>query len=191
VPLGTSCTDNGGATCDGAGVCQPVKFVFVTSTVYEGITFSGASGADKTCQEAAAATKLAGTWRAWISDAKSDVATRFTHPTGVSYTGIGSKGVGVGTHVAPSSSALFGNQLTNGILTDETGASVASSAVWTGTGTDGHLSTLASGDLVTCTNWTTAGGQGVNGTAGLTGTSWTAAAVSGCASSMRVYCFLQ
>jgi len=164
--------------------------VFVTSGSYEGISFSSASDGDTTCQNAAMAAGFGGTWRAWLSDANSDVAARFNHPTGVSYTGIGSKGVGVGTIMAPSSAALFSDQLTNGLSTDQAGATVSGPA-WTGTGPDGHVSTLASGAGATCTNWTSSGGTGVYGNPGVTTSSWTAAKTSGCASSLRLYCFLQ
>ncbi len=56
--------------------------VFVTSTTYKAGDLGGLTGADAKCQARAMAAGLTGTFRAWLSDANGQPATRFSKERG-------------------------------------------------------------------------------------------------------------
>jgi hypothetical protein len=67
--------------CDGVvddGILCGVRRIFVTSQVYTA-DLGGLSGADAKCQALADAAGLGGTFKAWLSDSKTDARDRVTH----------------------------------------------------------------------------------------------------------------
>jgi hypothetical protein len=66
--------------CDGTSwgcvTAAANKRAFITSGDYEARTLGGLSGADSTCNTAASAAGLGGTWKAWLSDSSTDARDR-------------------------------------------------------------------------------------------------------------------
>ncbi|MBA3549878.1 MAG: DUF4215 domain-containing protein [Nannocystis sp.] len=63
--------------CESDCTITPPRIVFVTSQVYNG-NLGGLAGADAKCQALAAAAKLPGTYKAWLSDSNGSPSTRMT-----------------------------------------------------------------------------------------------------------------
>lgn len=63
--------------CESDCTKTPPRIVFVTSQVYNG-NLGGLTGADAKCQAQAAAAKLPGTYKAWLSDSNGSPSTRMT-----------------------------------------------------------------------------------------------------------------
>ncbi len=133
-------------------VSSNTKLVFTTSQTYTG-NLGGLSGADAKCQALATQANLAGTYKAWLSDATGTPVTRFTHAT-VPYTLVD------GTPIASDWTALVSGTLQHAIDEsessgtpgkDNSGLSLPNGVtlVWTSTKYDG---TLVSG--TTCQSWT-------------------------------------
>lgn len=167
------------------------KRVFVTSSTYNG-NLGGLSGADAKCQTVASASKLGGTWKAWLSNSTTSAASRLVH-VGVEYKLIN------GTVVANNWDSLISGTLAHPIDIDETGKSVASNqAVWTDTDYLGMtaLGLLGtSGPAIDCKSWTST--SGAQGGIGLTGSQagkgwWTNKDIpQPCDKMYRLYCFEQ
>jgi hypothetical protein len=167
----------------------PSKRVFLSSALYYG-NLGGLAGADAQCQTLAKNVGLPGTFKAWLSDAKTSAHARLTHAT-IPY-----------TLVAPASSpgpivAKNWNDFTVGMLhtaitQTETGRSVSSAPyVWTNTKADG---TLASPNLsFTCQDWTMTASS-IDGGVGFsqhTEAPWTQHSSQNCALTARLYCVEQ
>jgi hypothetical protein len=126
--------------------------VFVSSVGYGGNELGGLSGADAKCQALATAAKLQGTFKAWLSDSKTDAASRIT-TRNQPYILVD------GTLVASDWKELTSGFLLTPIDKIETGAPLPTPFgtdlgvdVWTNTNIDG---TKARTDPV-CGDWTTA-----------------------------------
>jgi hypothetical protein len=131
----------GSAFCRGA-TCATPRRVFVRGTPVLA-NFGSAAGADMLCQTAANARSLGGTWRAWVADATSTPAMRFTRSLH-GYVLLD------GTKVADDWADLTDGTLDAPITVTETGASAPVYEAWTGTNTSGTATTTA------CGGWTMA-----------------------------------
>lgn len=176
--------------CDAGGPCR----VFVTATSYAGNGFGGIPGADALCQSTADGAGLIGTFRAWISDASSTVADRFTN-TAQAGPYVLVANAGDGGNPPPTVSADFamltgcgsgGDCLQNPINRTATGAEQATTTVWTGTSPEGSAGT-------SCTNWSTKGFE-FSGLVGITSEknfAWTSLGPYFCDGNYALYCFEQ
>jgi hypothetical protein len=124
----------------GVDTALSVKRVFVSSALYTG-NLGGLAGADAKCQALADAAKLGGTYRAWLSDVKTNARTRLVHST-VPYVLVD------GTVVASDWFALVSGSLDHAINKTESGGVppmgtliclAGSPSVWTLTGTGGAV----------------------------------------------------
>ncbi len=162
--------------CGAGGPCR----VFVTSTAFGGI-LGGLAGADKICQDTAAAANLRGTYKAWLSDSTASPSTRFVRSTGP-YQLVD------GTRIAGSWTSLTDGSLRAPINLSQTGVRVDNADfVWTYTQPDGAA--VTSGDH--CGNWTVAIGNGLRGTVGSKDTNWTQSGSAACSTGQHLYCFQQ
>lgn len=167
----------GGAGGSGGG--SAVKRVFVTSQTYTG-NIGSLANADMICE--GAATNLAGSWRAWLSDANSSAASRVAD---------------VGPwYLVDQTTLVFVNlahaiDITDGpnapISVDENGNTVSTFETWTGTFDDGSSAGM------NCNNWTTAVLEikGRSGHAGAVDHLWGSADNTSCNGLLRLYCFEQ
>jgi hypothetical protein len=138
-------------TCKANACTSNPKKVFVTSTTYKGGELGGLAGADAKCQARAAAAGLAGTFKAWLSDATGTPQDRFTQDGGPYLL------VNGGT-VANNWTGLTSGTLRHAInITELGGAPPTGSAtdcqfpiVWTNTNPDGSLFDPGR----TCGDWT-------------------------------------
>jgi hypothetical protein len=156
--------------------------LFVTGTSFSG-DVGGLAGADAKCQQAAAAASLAGTFRAWLSDASGQAVARLSH-SAAPYVRVD------GVQVAANWADLVDGALAYPINVDEHGTIAASEYVWTGT--DAHGSVLPDH----CSNWTVGGfTPNIMGRVGSTGSAsaWSdAGALHNCGSfTHRLYCVQQ
>ncbi|MBX3185796.1 MAG: hypothetical protein KF819_02225 [Labilithrix sp.] len=156
-----------------AGPAGPIVFVSSTTTV---ANTGGLTGADARCAGLATAAGLGGAWVAWLSNGPSGphAADRVTS-AGPWY-------LRSGEMVALNKIELVSGTLRHAIDRDESGAQVAASRVWTGSGTNGRYLTND------CDKWTT-GTNGRVGDSSATGAAWTTAGVDGCGQQRRLYCF--
>jgi hypothetical protein len=171
-----------------ATVCAPgaCKRVFVSSNVpAASAKLGGVTGGDTFCQTAATDAKLGGTWKAWLSDATSSPAVRFTKST-VPYMLLD------GNVVAANWTALTMPMIAHAINVTETGLVYEGGnvlEVWTGTRSDGSYSNNS------CSNWTNDTGNLPYATVGLsnqTGIGWTEMFLQFCnRTTIHVYCFEQ
>jgi hypothetical protein len=146
------------------------KRVFMTSQAFTG-NMGGLAGADGICQSLANAARLSGVYKAWLSDAISSPATRFTHSAG-NYIEVD------GTVLASDWSSLTSGVLLSHIDHDETGnaAVVAASGgtgqggvlvfgdcgVWSNTRTNGTEFLPLSGGpatAISCNDWSDSSGN--------------------------------
>ena len=158
------------------------KRIFVTDQKYTGNLkkngggTDGLDGADKICNQAAAALSLGGAWKAWLSTSNVDAIDRIAD-VGPWYLTHGGGRIFVNkAAIAAGPEAPIGPGIEGG-------------DTWTGT--------LASGrkDVFTCLDWTVdaVGGPGA-GSGGVwwrTGSSWTAAIDDPCNLLGGLYCFEQ
>lgn len=163
------------------------KLAFVTSLTYEGDEIGGAAGADAICQATAedAESPLRGTFRAWISDAESSPATRFSQSTVPYY-------LFRGDVVAESYQSLVASHPKVAIDVDENGKDVVFEApVWTGTRPDGTAVDAADGSTH-CNGWASAGTTGVVGLPYYIGGGiWSQSSLTNCTRRGHLYCFEQ
>jgi hypothetical protein len=159
--------------------------VFISSQAMANGGLGSLSAADATCVRLAAAAELGGTWRAWLSDARSSPASHFTQ-SALPYRLLD------GSQVAASWTALTSGGLEHAIDVRETGDPVPAGSVvqvWTGTTPSGS----ASG--VSCGNWTNNSPGLPNGEVGLSSRldrGWTQAVVQLCSrTGVHIYCFEQ
>jgi hypothetical protein len=185
------------STCK-AGKCvsNPGK-VFVTSTTYKAGDLGGLAGADAKCQARASAAGLTGTFRAWLSDATDQPATRFSRDRGPYL-------LVTGNVVANNWTGLASGTLRHAINVTELGTPAppatipgcATPIVWTNTTSDGYVGDpgLTCGDwtdssvfsawfgtTASQTEWTSPNCQGATGTS----------AATGCGALAPIYCVEQ
>lgn len=176
--------DSGGPDVPGdAGANR--KRVFVTSATYNG-NLGGIAGANAKCEQAAADANLEGEWIAWISTAADLVVDRIVD-VGPWYL------VDQVTLVADNKAqltALSGDpELNHAINMTESGNTLLSGPVWTGTKAAG-----TAGNNTGCSAWSSSSGLP---TVGLTGELdkadrfWTENLNSGCDFQLHLYCFEQ
>ena len=142
-------------------------------------------------------------YRAWLStttiDARCNILGQDSNADDCGITLVDGDGYGpwlkVGTYqtIFSSYNDVIGYSLKNNLDNDENGntVGVAPFIVWTGTGSDGKLSSGGSTD--TCGDWTigVGGPSGLVGNVAFTGSTWTDNTINGCANSARIYCFEQ
>lgn len=177
--------------CNGAGTCTlHRKRVFITSTYYRGDMGGGLGGlpqADNNCHSQANAAGLGSTWKAWLSNSTTSVASRLTHSM-FPYSLVDDT-----TKIADNWTDLTDESLQASINKNEFGTILTgSNPVWTNTKSDGSIFTTDTND--NCTNWVTRSASRI-GRYGLnnlyTSSSWTDAGNAGCNQSNRLYCFEQ
>jgi len=185
----------GVAACGTGAPCK----VFVTSATYNG-NLGGLAGADAKCQSLAAAANLAGTYKAWLSDATgSSPSNRFTHNPGP-YVLVD------GTTIAVDWADLTNGGILVPINMTESGATLTfppAENVWTGTRPDGTRTVRFDGNPTgnpqnpngQCSgSWNLSAfpALGSVGHSGLTGLLWSAGIVSRpCGFVEHLYCFQQ
>ena len=118
------------------------KLVFVSSTAVAANAGS-AVAYDTVCQNFADARNLAGTWKAWMSDASGSPSSRFTH-AGVPYRLLD------GSVIANNWNDLTDGSLGHAINVMDDGSAAGSLQVWTGTTSSGTVAPT------TCSGWTNA-----------------------------------
>ena len=121
------------------------KTLFLTSTEYDG-NLGGLSGADSICQSHADAAGLSGTFKAWLSDSTTSVASRITQSSQ--------------QYVTPNGDVLADDwaDLTDGVLYTEPNRDENNNAygattdfVWTNTTALGAITSTSTAD--TCNDW--------------------------------------
>lgn len=124
------CEDGNDSVNDGCYACLKARKVFITSEAFKP-NFGGLDGADNLCRQLANKGGLARwqTFRAWLSDSKTDAVDRIY------------RGPGIYVRVDGEVIADGGDQFLSGALSvpieiDEYGSKVVASA-WTGTRPDG------------------------------------------------------
>lgn len=161
------------------------KFVFITSTLYNG-NLGGVAGADTKCQAHADAASLGGTFKAWIADdtdANAPAARFYQSPNPYKLT--------TGTTVANNWADLTDGTLSAAIDYFETGAHRGSSSnnVYTNVNTDG---TRKGTDSCLGWTWSSSGQSGEIGFSTVTDSTWTDDSTAACSSTFfRLYCFQQ
>lgn len=135
-------------SCADGGRC----LVFITSTTYTG-NLGGLSGADQKCNERAQAAGLPGTYKAWLSTASANAASRLRHHQG-RYFRVD------GEHVSLGWNELTSGHLYGAISKTEFGDDPPQPWAWTGTHVEG---TWTGRD---CTGWQS-GSSAVEGTFGI------------------------
>lgn len=175
-----------GEECDG-GLCDDdctfkQRYVFVTSSLYQGSLVGGLSGADDKCVLAAGSnTMLAGRkFVAWLSTSEVDAKSRI----GVTldpYMRLDGQTLAVGTAdfldiTSPMMVPIDVNE--NGQMVND------SLEAWTGTQADG----LKSVTTQMCGDWERGEGDGRKGTISENGVLWTDDGTISCNSTARLYC---
>lgn len=159
----------------------PARRVFATSTVQSG-ALGGLAGADAICQARADAAALGGTFKAWLSDASQNPATRLTRA-------FADYALVTGTVIAHGWGDLLDGALEHAIDADETGAALSSPrGAWTNTTISGGFGGQS------CNDWTTGtvGTNGVWGAVDATDATWTnEVASTDCSRTLHLYCFEQ
>lgn len=161
------------------------KAVFVTAATYTG-DLGGLSGADAKCQSQATTYGIPGTFKAWISDHGTTVASRFYHSSLPYKYWNGSSWI----QIADNWSDLTDGTLDNSIDTTVTGGATTGN-MYTGTGTDGGFGW---GGAYTCYDWGYGGAtpDGYGGVFGRTDAWWTAYSTGYvCSNSFNIMCFEQ
>ena len=159
------------------------RIVFVSSATFSG-AIGGVPTADQTCSDLAAAARLVGTYRAWLSDdAGRSPSVTFTPPDAPF---VMISGVRVADHWADLTDGMIVNQ----IVIDEQGNQPATvPVVWTGTDPSGQPAS----SCATCRGWSAASGV-VSGQVVVfdaIGTGWSASLSAPCNQLGRLYCFEQ
>jgi len=184
------CDDGNAELNDTCGKCKRLAFyIFVTSGLFGG-DFGGLVTADAQCMKAAEAGKLAGTYKAWLSDAEQSAGERLHHAT-QPYILPSSHKV-----VATSWSDLVDGMLVHAIDVTEAGQIVPGvggnclakeSLVWTGTTPTG-----AKADQH-CNGWTSklAMAQAIVGNTHEVDGGWSQQCSGSCTAVYRLYCVEQ
>jgi hypothetical protein len=173
----------------GAVEASVARRVFVTSETFRS-DLGGLVGADAQCQRLADAAGLAGTFRAWLSDATVSVALRLTHGS-TAYELVDGK------RVANDWNDLTDGTLQHAIDLDERGLRMVGDSgtgcpechtVFTSTGAAGQYA--GAGD--DCTSWLMVGGFFTAGDTRRGDSGWTLSVTGqSCAERAHLYCFEQ
>jgi hypothetical protein len=182
--------------CD-SGCRFTAKLAFLSSAAYKGGELGGVEGADLKCQNLATLAEFdnAASFKAWLSDALHSPFKDFTHTAGMPYVRPD------GVRIANDWDDLILNGPGDGIIVTETGATMLSKYVWTGTAPSGKVFDANA----TCTTWSSSaiveksrvGLSGVDKQQEqvwlqwLTDKRWTSSASLGCNYAYRIYCFEQ
>lgn len=164
-----------------------IKRVFITSTRYTSGNLGGLAGGDNICQTRANTAALGGTWKAWLSDNTTSVASRFIQSSA------GYKRID-GITVASSWADLTDGTLQNPIDKDEFGVALPIQTGVTFTGTDINGGSIANRN---CSSWGSSTGLARGGpVTPTTGSTWTntgfdTACSFGASSGRRLFCFEQ
>jgi len=164
------------ALSDAADAAKTSLRAFVSSTTPTG-NLGGVAGADALCNQLATASKLGGTYRAWVSVSGADAVDHITSN--------GPWHLVSGEIVAASKAVLTSGTLAHLVDKDEMGATppAAEDRAWTATGANGRY---AGPD---CAQWTGGGsglvGEARNNNAG----AWTGLVAEACSEVNRIYCF--
>ena len=165
-------------------VCA-TKLVFVSSTTSTG-NMGGLEGADAQCNALAGAAGLKGTFKAWLSDSVTEVASRFNWKPENVYRGTNDA-------IISTSLNLLDGTIDNVIDHNEKGVQIAPGFVWTNTSSNGWRTNVLTG--YTCGDWQveTTINVGSVGESGSKDQKWTNFGFNGrCAvDSFRIYCFEQ
>lgn len=185
---------HGACVANPCGNGRPCR-VFVTSQSFTG-NLGGVGGADRKCQAAANASKLArgGTYKAWISAGTpaSSPSQRFTNRAQAGpYVLV--NGTVVANDWADLTTSKSGEYLRARINVTELGTTATgTNLTWTATATDGSPSTLFEGP--TCQGWTIGNNVDVYGGIGNWNRQedfWTAFGTWFCTNDLRLVCFEQ
>jgi hypothetical protein len=182
--------------CD-SGCRFTAKLAFLSSAAYKGGELGGVEGADLKCQNLATLAEFdnAASFKAWLSDALHSPFKDFTHTAGMPYVRPD------GVRIANDWDDLILNGPGDGIIVTETGATMLSKYVWTGTAPSGKVFDANA----TCTTWSSSaiveksrvGLSGVDKQQEqvwlqwLTDKRWTSSASLGCNYAYRIYCLEQ
>jgi hypothetical protein len=165
-----------------------VSRVFVTRDTYSG-ALGGLSGADAICQKIANDTGLGGSWKAWLSNRTTSVASRFKHSQ---YPYILLNGL----VIANNWTDLTDGSIQYPINMTQYQLDLTDSPyplVWTNTLSNGELNSSYSDR--TCQNWTSGwSGNVYKAYVGLrlqTNNQWSGAHLENCSIDARLYCFDQ
>ena len=176
--------------CSGEYEYPPSKTMFLTSSTHTG-NLGGMSGADAICAARATEAGLGGTYLAWLSDTTMSPSVRFTQNTSGPYQ------LPSGSVIAADWSELISGVLTNGIVEDENGTTIAVTPeqyFWSNTNsTGGAVKGAAHHTSATCNFYTTAGGgfSSFMGLIGSTGSTWTYSLAKACGNEYRLLCVEQ
>jgi hypothetical protein len=193
---GMIATDAGGGGTTEAGPAidangPSTKVVFITKDAHAG-NLGGIAGADAACT-AAAQGKLAGTFKAWLSDGAADPASRFDLTSTAAL--VGTDGTTLAASLADLVATGAGKGLLHAIDHDETDSTVTGTniAVWTNVSADGTKTKDSASPDYHCAGWTPAGTTGAIGHADdIASGHWTAAGTTAsCTSTAHLYCFEQ
>jgi cysteine-rich repeat protein len=181
--------------CERNRCSAPTRIVFATSELFDG-NLGGVAGADGHCQRLAEAAGLAGTYRAWLSDAVSGPVTRFTRSS-TAYVLVD------GTVIADDYTDLTDGSLDNQITLTELGtlapaafdnscAGGTPTIFWSATGANGGPVPGVPSSL-RCQEWTSTDGSAYWGNAALfSEPSWSLWCSGGdCAWHAPLLCFQQ
>lgn len=160
---------------DGEGGDAGPLHAFVSSAVITA-ALNGLAGADKTCNDLAAAQNLPGTYRAWLSVPGTEAKDRVTS-SGPWYRVDGVMAIA-------SRTELLSGKISKSMALDEKGkaAPTEEDRVWTATLPDG---TYSGPD---CNLWTGMG-SGRVGEAEFTDNRWSNSTIEACGNINRIYCF--
>lgn len=169
--------------------------VFVTSALYQAGAIGGVAGGDAICAHHAQLAGLAGTYRAWLSDATQWPANHLTHTTG-------DYKLPDGTVVAHGWSDLVDGELLHAIDHDEDGkvhatdgSCMGQMGAWTATDFDGVLMPPdANGIDYSCGGWADFHGRGLLGRVQTTSQRWSNdgyGCAMLCTTRAALYCFEQ
>jgi hypothetical protein len=158
----------------------PPKVVFRSSSLFSG-DLGGLEGADRICQEHAAAGGLEGRFVALISTSEVDARSRVPYAPG----GLARPD---GVLVATNADDLFDGAILASINVTEDGTAIAGNTeTWTGSNASGSASS-------SCNDWTSSSGAslGINGHSGDTDSSWIRAYLQFCnRTNVALYCVEQ
>lgn len=175
--------DSGADSGVDAGLDAPAPdhVAFVSSTNFAS-TFGGLEAADLECERLADAAGLEGIFRAILSDSSVAARERITIAGRVVDT--------AGNVLAADATELWSGAIRTTLSRSETGASVGTSIVWTGTETDGSRDS-ANGH---CGNWITGAGGAEAGRTDRSDTGWISiygsspSSAHACSNESRIYC---
>lgn len=180
--------DGCSALCTAEMPNKQKRFVFLTSVSYSGLQVGSLDLADDACNTLAKTSPVPTvkdrTYRAWLSDGRTNAIDRIGSYTG-EYVMVG------GLPVATDSTAFATGALKGMINMTEQGTPItwlmepcatSNEGVWTGTQVDGTA------DAANCNNWQADRGQGLMGAFGAVDGNWTACSPRSCDSQFRLYC---